>query len=589
MRSARFRTKVFLAAFSASAIALAVAGALFAESMRARTNVRIEETLVAEAHLAAELLSRSANVTDLPALDEEADRIGGLVGARVTFIGPDGVVRGDSFETLAGVAAMENHGARPEVVEARREGVGRSRRYSATLKIDMLYVAVPVRHPSVAFVRVALPLTSVRQQLQAVVTTTLVALAIALAGAGALAWLISGRMGRRVRSIAEVARRYRLGDLTRPELDFGGDELGIVARALDESVQELGRRLAELSRDRARMEAILAGMVEGVIVLDSSGRLQLANEAARRMLRLDALAVGRPYVETIRHPAIVELIAAALAGRTPSAVELTPPRDDSRILMARAAPVISVGPHGAVVVLHDITELRRADRIRRDFVANVSHELRTPLTAIRGYVEALAEPDATPDERARFLEVIARHADRMERLVKDLLRLARLDAGQEPIDVVACDTLTLVHGVMADLTAAADARRQRLIAAIDPAAATIHVDPAKIHDALRNLVANAVTYGPEGSTITIAAAPVNGRTELSVSDEGPGIPPEDTMRVFERFYRVDKSRTRDPGGTGLGLAIVKHLVGLHGGDVRVENRHEGGAKFTITLPRRSEG
>jgi two-component system phosphate regulon sensor histidine kinase PhoR len=579
-----FRAKLFLAAFSAAIIALAVAGGLIARSMRGRADHQIENTLVGEAKLAAELLSRAEPVTTTPGLHEEAVRLGSLVGARVTFIGPDGIVRGDSAETLAGLAAMENHGSRPEVVEARANGLGRARRHSDTLKIDMLYIAVPVQHPAIAFVRVALPLTDVRQQLQAIVNATLLALGVALVGAGALAWLISGRMGKRVRSIADVATRYRSGDLTPPRLDYGSDELGTVARVMDDSVQDLGRRLDELARDRARMEAILAGMIEGVIVLDPQGRLQMVNDAARRMLRLDAFAPGRHYLETIRHPAISGLVGAALGGTTPEALQLSPPRDPSRTIMARAAPASSGRAHGAVLVLHDITELRRADQMRRDFVANVSHELRTPLTAIRGYVEALAEGDVSAEDSKRFLEIITRHTARMEGLVKDLLRLARLDAGQETLDVAAYDVRGLVQPVLVDLAPALERRGQRVEVAVAPGADTLRGDAAKLQDALRNLVTNAMTYAPERTTIRIDASRQGSDTLIAVSDEGPGIPEEDLSRVFERFYRVDKSRARDPGGTGLGLAIVKHLVGLHGGEVRAENRAEGGACFTISLP-----
>src|SRR6266849_10916441 len=233
---------------------------------------------------------------------------------------------------------MENHGQRPEVVAAQETGLGRSRRYSSTLKIDMLYVAVPVKHPAIGFVRVALPLTNVRRQLEPVLTATLAALGLALLGAAFIAWLLSARIGQRVRLIAEVAHRYRQGDLTPPRLGFGDDELGTVARSLDESVQEVGRQLAEQARDRARMEAILAGMSEGVIVVDPQGRLQLINDAARQMLKLDGPGLGRPYVETIRHPAIAELVAATLVGREPGALQLSPPRDPSRTITARAAP-----------------------------------------------------------------------------------------------------------------------------------------------------------------------------------------------------------------------------------------------------------
>jgi two-component system phosphate regulon sensor histidine kinase PhoR len=583
---ATFQTKFFFAALSAAVIALAVAGVLFATNMRGQTNARIESTLVAEARLAAELLARTSSDThtDLASLDEEADRIAQLINARVTFVAADGLVVGDSSEPLEALATMENHAQRPEVIEARTAGVGRARRYSATLKIDMLYIAVRVAHPAIAVVRVALPLTDVKGQLRAVFTSTLTALGFALIGGALIAWIFSSRIGRRVRLVAGVADRYRRGDLTPPRLGFGDDELGTVARALDESVQEVGRQLSAQARDRARMEAILAGMVEGVIVVDAHARLQLANDAARQMLKLADLGIGRPYVETIRLPAIAELVAAVLSGRTPAPLQFSPPRDSSRTIMASAAPAAGAAEYGVILVLHDITDLRRADQIRRDFVANVSHELRTPLTAIRGYVEALSEDDGSVDEKRRFLEIIGRHTQRMERLVKDLLRLARLDAGQETLDIMDCDARNLVDTVIADVGSAASDRGQHLEVAIAPGAETVRADPAKLHDALRNLVTNAATYAPEGSTIRIEVARDTRGVLIAVSDEGPGIPEEDLLRVFERFYRVDKSRARDPGGTGLGLAIVKHLVELLGGTVHVENRAEGGARFVVSLP-----
>jgi two-component system phosphate regulon sensor histidine kinase PhoR len=419
------------------------------------------------------------------------------------------------------------------------------------------------------------------------------ALGLALASAAALSWIVARHFDQRVQKIAHAAEKYRSGDLRPSRLDYGEDELGDAARALDDSVQVVGRQLADQARDHARMEAILAGMIEGVIVVDPQGRLQLVNEAARRMLRLDDLALGRHYVESIRHPAIAELVATALSGGAANALQLSPPRDPSRTIMARATPAAGGGAQGAVLVLHDITDLRRADQIRRDFVANVSHELRTPLTAIRGYVEALSDTDTSSEQSRAFLAIIARHSERMERLVKDLLRLARLDAGQETLDIIACDARNLIAGVIADVSPAAEARDQRIHIEIRPGAEMLRGDPAKLHDALRNLVANAITYSPEHTAIRIEAARTHSKStsgsagdviELSVADDGPGIPEEDLTRVFERFYRVDKSRARDPGGTGLGLAIVKHLIEVHGGSVRAENRVEGGARVTITLP-----
>jgi two-component system phosphate regulon sensor histidine kinase PhoR len=552
--------------------------------MRRQINERIESTLVAEARVVAELLGHASLVgaASLEDIDAEADRLSTFVNARITFVAGDGRVMGDSAEPIASVREMENHRDRPEIRDAAASGLGRSERYSATLGLDMLYIAAPVAHPSIAFVRVALPLTSVRQQLRTVLTSTATALGLALGGAVGIALLVSARLGRRVRLIASVAERYRQGDLTPARLDYGNDELGVVARALDESVQELARRLADLARDRGRMAALLEGMIEGVIVVDPQGRLELVNDAARDMLKIDALAIGRHYVETIRHPAITHIVSAALAGQSPASVQLSPPRDAKRTIVARAAPAISGA--GVVVVLHDISELRRADQMRRDFVANVSHELRTPLTAIRGYVEALMEADVEADDARRFHDVILRHSLRMERLVKDLLRLARLDAGQEALETRSCNTGALIQPVIADVLPAAQGRDQRIELDVDESAATINADPTKLYDVLHNLLANASTYAPEHTTIRIVARRVESGVAISVEDEGPGIPDEDVSRVFERFYRVDKSRARDPGGTGLGLAIVKHLVELHGGRVIAENRPEGGARFTVVLP-----
>ncbi len=421
-----------------------------------------------------------------------------------------------------------------------------------------------------------------------VTSTTLFLFGVAAGGAIAIAvvaFLRSAQAGRRSQRVAAtlaVARRYALGDLSRPTPDYGDDDLGSVARSMDQAVQELGRRVDSLARDRARMEAILASMIEGVLVVDEQGRLQLVNDAARRILKLEQGAINHSYVEAIRHPGIVEHLGRALTGGETSAIELSVTRDTTRTLVAQIAPVVAAG-RGAVLVMHDITELRKADLIRRDFVANVSHELRTPLTAIKGYAEALLDDPDDRDAHERFVEIIHRQAERMERLVTDLLRLARLEAGQETVELAPCDINALLRGIVSDFEAAAAAKQQTLAATVTPDAAMLNTDAAKLHDIIRNLVENAVNYTPDGGAIEIGARVVDGRFRLHVADTGHGISPDDLGRVFERFYRVDKSRTR-PGGTGLGLSIVKHLVQVLSGEVVVENQAAGGALFTVTLP-----
>ncbi len=449
----------------------------------------------------------------------------------------------------------------------------------------MLYVAAPVQHPSIAFVRVALPLTDIRQQLRTVLTATLTALGIALVGAAAIAFVISSRLGQRVRAIADVAARYRRGDLTPPRLDYGDDELGAVAQ----NARRLGAaawRPAGGSRPRPRTHGRDSRRHDR-----RRHRRRLAGTAgarqSRRARKCSSSTSRRSDGTTSKRfdiPAITDLVTAALGGSAPRSVELAPPRDPSRTVIARAAPTTTGANHGVVLVLHDITELKRADQIRRDFVANVSHELRTPLTAIRGYVEALSEGDADPEETPRFLDIIMRHTLRMERLVKDLLRLARLDAGQEVLEVAECDVRRLVQSVTADLEPTLErtrtARRGRYRGGrrdgsrgpVEAARRAAQPDQQREH-----VLAGTVDH-PGRRTRRDREF-----VAIEVQDEGPGIPEEDLSRVFERFYRVDKSRSRDPGGTGLGLAIVRHLVELHGGKVVAENRATGGAQFTIIL------
>ena len=581
-----FRSRVFATALLATAVTLSVAVGLLSYHMRSAVNQRIEQSLVAQARLAAETLSHRRPATP-EELDAEADDLGRLVSARVTFIAPDGTVIGDSELSATALRAAENHAGRPEVVQAARDGFGVARRHSTTIGTDMLYVAVPVKNaavPELAQVRLALPLTDVSDQLQAVRQAAIAAAFVGLVAALLLAWAASGFLSKRVRAIADVAKRYAAGDLTRPARDYGSDEIGMVARALDDSVREIGRRASALTADRARMEAILSGMEEGVLVVNDQGRLQLVNAAARHMLRIDASPEGRHYLEIVRQPDIAAQVGGALKGTAGAGLELAMP---NLTIIARSAPVTGAPGLGAVVVLHDITDLRRADRIRRDFVANVSHELRTPLTAVRGYVEALLDGGEDADEARRFLEIIARHTLRMERLVRDLLRLARLDAGQESREHVPCPVEALFAGVEAELAPVIEARRQTVTHQIEPDASVVTGDPAKLHDALKNLLENATNYAPEASHIVMGSARRNDHLVLTVADEGPGIPMEDLPRVFERFYRVEKARSRgnrDPGGTGLGLAIVKHLIELHGGHVTAANRPEGGAILSVELP-----
>jgi two-component system phosphate regulon sensor histidine kinase PhoR len=583
-----FRTRLFFSSLTAAGATLLVAALLLSWYVRRSVGERIERNLITQAKLAAELLSH--HVPSRAELDAEADALARLAAGRVTFIAADGTVVGDSGLTAEEMQAVENHAGRPEVQAAVASGLGVARRYSSSVHSEMLYVAVPVRNaaaPDLQVVRLAMPLTEVQEQLAIVRGVMPAALLAGSAVALALSWIMASLLATRVRAISAMTERYATGDLRPTGYDYGNDELGTLARVFEAAFREVDLRASASAEDRARMQAILGGMVEGVLVVNEYGKLQLVNEAARRMLRLSDAPEGLHYLEIIRHPEIASQVGYALNGEAAGGREFRLPAVPGATFVARSAPVTAARMRGAVLVLHDITSLRRADEIRRDFVANVSHELRTPLTAIQGYVEALIDGVPDPDQARRFLETIARHTLRMERLVRDLLRLARLDAGQELVERVPCPAESLFAGIETDLAELIAGRRQRVIHDIAPEAATVLGDPAKLHDALRNLLENATNYSPEQGTISLATRREGDRIIITVSDEGPGIPEPDLSRVFERFYRVDKARSRDgrdPGGTGLGLAIVKHLVELHGGRVSAANRAPHGAVLTVELP-----
>jgi two-component system, OmpR family, phosphate regulon sensor histidine kinase PhoR len=578
------RTRTFLGMFAATALAVVVSTLLVEEAIRRSMREDIRMQLLDRARLAAELLSRQPDLADL---DAEADTMGRLIRSRVTLVAGDGRVLGDSEVDRLALASLENHGAREEVIAAGQTGEGTAIRHSATTGVNTMYAAARVASGPVAVVRIALPLTAVGERVGRIRRLSLVGLAAGLVVALLVTWVVSSGLNRRIRDVADTARRYREGDFSRSARDHGADEIGLVANALDDTARQLGLRLTDMARERAHMDAILNGMVEGVALVNGNGRLVLTNLAGRSMLRLSSVSEGAHYLEVVRQPDVAAQLANALGGRPTAPVEVQLEPGSRKTFVANVVPVVGERGGGAVLVLHDITELRRADQVRRDFVANVSHELRTPLTAIRGYVEALLDTPAEPDEARRFLEIIARHSDRMERLVRDLLRLARLDAGQETLEYVDCSLGPLIAAVEHELETLLASRHQRVETRFAPDAGSVRGDPTKLHDVLRNLLENAMNYSPPNATIEVASRRLIDMIEITVADRGPGVPEADLARIFERFYRVDRSRTRDPGGTGLGLSIVRHLIELHGGRVAAANRQGGGAIFTVTLPDRA--
>ena len=356
-------------------------------------------------------------------------------------------------------------------MQAKARGVGQVRRYSDTVDIEMLYVAVIATHPVVRYVRLGMPAADVDAELRAMRRISLVTLAVGVPVAILVAWLSTAPLARRVQAIAGAAKALKAGDLGETPRDFGNDELGSVVHTLDDVARELSRRVRDLSQDRARIDAIVAGMIEGVLVVDSEGNIQRINGAARKMLGVGEGVMGKPFKLALRDPAITDLLARAMQGEAEQSVRGVPAARCLAHGRARAQPPCQ--PTAAAApssCLHDISDIRRVDRMRQDFVANVSHELRTPLTVIRGYAEALADGSVEGQDVSEFGSVITRHATKMERLVADLLRLARLDAHQETLSLGPCDLNSVFEGIVQDLKPLIDIKRQQVVIHVAPGA-----------------------------------------------------------------------------------------------------------------------
>ena len=574
------RSKLFLTHVLVVAAAIGGADAWLLGRLRGELLERLGADLAHQAELGVEALST------MPAGGEQllAHRLGAATHARFTLIRPDGVVAGDSELDDAAVARLENHAGRPEVREARAEGSGRALRFSTTIGAPLLYVAVRVGAADAprGFVRAAMPATRVEAVVSEVRGAVALGSLFALLFAAALSLAVGGPLTRSTRALADAADAMAAGDLTARAHVPGADELSRLGRALGRLGDQLARELATVGEERDRLEALLGSMVEGVVVLGPDQRILLANPSARELLGMPREAPpGASLLETGRLPALFALATRALRGQR-TAEELALP--DGRQILVRGTPLTGTG---AVLVLHDLTDVRRLEAVRRDFVANVSHELRTPLAAIRGYAETLLGGAADDPARAReFSEVIERHAERLGRLLDDLLELSRLEAGRRDLareKVLAADA---GESAMELVGPKAQARGVRIENAL-PEAAEFVGDRGAVEQVLVNLLDNAVKFTPAGARVLLGVEPGGdpSRLRIFVRDEGIGIDAAHLPRLFERFYRVDAGRSRETGGTGLGLAIVKHLVQAQGGEVGAESAPGKGSTFWFELPR----
>ncbi len=507
---------------------------------------------------------------------------------RFTVITPTGKVLGDSHEDPT---VMENHADRREIIEALQGGFGQSVRPSPTLGRKMMYVAIPLLRDGrpVAVVRTAVAVTAIDRTIRDMhVSVAWAALIIALCAA-VLSLLISRSISQPIVRMRRVAQLFARGQLNLRVPTAGAAELDDLAAALNEMATQLYERILTITRQRNELETILSSMIEGVFAVDSTGHIVSINRAAAQLLNIDpARASGRTVEEVIRHVGLQQFVRNTLASDTPCEENVSFPAAGGRFFHVHGAGLVDPRGDrtGAVIVLNDMTRIQRLEELRRDFVANVSHELKTPVTSIQGFAEALQEGGVdNADQARRYLGIIVRHAQRLNAIINDLLSLSRLEDGDEQ-RAISFETrkLKAVLEAAIDLSGVKAEDKRMLVRLSCGEDLEARINAPLLEQAIINLVDNAIKYSEPGGTVEVRAEAAGAGVTISVEDTGCGIAPEHLSRVFERFYVVDKSRSRKLGGTGLGLAIVKHIAQVHGGRVTVASTPGKGSTFTIHLP-----
>ena len=506
-------------------------------------------------------------------------------GARVTVITADGQVLADS---QSDPQTMENHAGRPEIREAFAKGEGQSIRHSVTINRDLLYFAarLPVSGAAPVVLRFALPLQTVDQEMLGFRRRLWFASLVMLFVTGLAALLISRSLSSRVERLRLFSRRVAEGDFRPLDADRSGDALEALAISMNETAARLDRTIRTLTEERNLSAAILVSMVEGVAVVNSTERLLFANQGFAEILELDAPPKsGSALVEIVRQTELLEAVREVLGGQPRVEAEIVTGTLRQRFFAVTVASVRAAETSGAVIVLHDITDLRKLERVRRDFVANVSHEFKTPLTAIQGFAETLlAGALDDPQNRIRFLEIIVEHSRRLARLTDDLLKLSKMDADRLDLEIRRISVTSFVQSCVETTQRPAAEKNLRISVNLQESVPDIAADRRRLAEVLQNLLDNAIQYTPSGGQILVSTSADEDEVTFTVSDTGIGIPRADQPRIFERFYRVDVARSREVGGTGLGLSIAKHLVEAHGGRIWVDSEVGRGSKFHFTVP-----
>ncbi|MBW7865548.1 MAG: HAMP domain-containing protein [Candidatus Hydrogenedens sp.] len=550
----------------------------------------ILKSLEAQAGLAREMLLAEPELAEDPdGARALCDRIHRATGTRVSLVLPSGAVIADTDRPAE---TLDNHADRGEIRDALALGGGKSERFSATLRQNMIYKALAVPGPPEApraVVRLAMPVTEARAALGRVRLIVLAAGGLASLLAVAVSMAVSRFISRPLNEMKAGMQRYARGDFSSPIRLARPVEIASLCEAMNGMAEQLDDRIRTIIKDRNQQEAVLSSMVEGVIAVDNQGRIVSHNDAAVRLTGIPfGAAPGALLRDVASGTPLHQFVAQILDSARPRESEFGSLSQGGRILQVHGSVLRDARGQGmgAVVVLNDVTRLRRLEQVRRDFVANVSHELRTPITSIKGFVETLLDGALDdPADARHFLEIVAKQSDRLNAILGDLLTLSRIEEGEEKASIeleVAPVRDTLENAVQ---LCAKKAAAKEIELVLDCGAETrARINPSLLEQAVSNLIDNAVKYSPSGSRVLVAAAAGRDGVAVRVEDRGCGIAAEHVPRLFERFYRVDKARSRSLGGTGLGLAIVKHVVTAHGGRVSVESVPGAGSTFSIHLP-----
>jgi two-component system phosphate regulon sensor histidine kinase PhoR len=515
-------------------------------------------------------------------------QMGNALGLRVTIIALDGKVLGDADLTREQLLTVENHANRPEIKAALKSGLGISKRFSYTVKKYMLYTAIPFgKEKTEGVLRFSVPMHDIeilQAKVRRVVAVSIIGILLLSLG---LTLLVSIFVSRPLSEMSVVAKAMAGGDFSKKAAIHTNDELGELARSLNLMSEEIKDKIGKVDSERAKLDLILSSMFEGVIVTDSSDKIILMNPSLRKIFFVDTNPEGKKPFEVIRNTAVQDIVDKIIQDKQGLATEeITVNVPEEKILKVNGVPIVRNNEfEGAILVFHDITELRRLERIRQDFVANVSHELRTPISSIKGYAETLLEGALEDKDNAKeFISIIYHDSNRLSQLINDLLDLSKIESGKMKMNFVPLDAVSVIRRAITVIENQAKAKSILFKVNLAPELPKIKADETRFSQVMINLLDNAIKYTPENGSVTVTAKVVNNSLQVDIEDTGIGISEKDLPRIFERFYRVDKARSRELGGTGLGLSIVKHIVQAHGGQVWVKSELGLGSTFSFTIP-----